>query len=142
MSEERFKASHFENIEDLLENIKLWIINEDIYAFHRFFDFGAMEELFKELTKYKDADKDKLTNEIEQLRKDYDTLRQINMRLNDNWDRLEERLKQMAKTLNPDDLSMREFELQHDGKNVNFYLTIIYVLTMMTEIKEGVKDKN
>lgn len=50
MSEE-FKADHFINMEELLDTIKEWLINEELYGtlyddFNRFFDTGAMEEMY------------------------------------------------------------------------------------------------
>ena len=50
MSEE-FKADHFKNMEELLDTIKEWLINEELYGtlyddFNRFFDTGAMEEMY------------------------------------------------------------------------------------------------
>lgn len=57
--------------------------------------------------------------------------------LQNNWNELEEHLKEMIKELNPDNLNIGDFNLQHDDKTTGMYLTIIYVLTMMTEIKEG-----
>lgn len=46
MSEEEFKADHFKNIEELLEHCDLWIKTEDYDAYCRFFDMGAMEEIY------------------------------------------------------------------------------------------------
>lgn len=51
MSEEEKKATHFENIEDLISNCKNWIYEEDKEAFHRWFDFGAMEDLINLIEK-------------------------------------------------------------------------------------------
>lgn len=50
MSKE-FKADHFKNIEELLDTIKIWLENEELYGtlyddFNRFFDTGAMEEMY------------------------------------------------------------------------------------------------
>lgn len=49
-----FKASHFENIQELLNTCKMWIRDDDYDAYCRFFDMGAMEELLNELEKYKE----------------------------------------------------------------------------------------
>lgn len=46
-----FKASHFENIQELLDSCKMWIRDDDYDAYCRFFDMGAMEELLNELEK-------------------------------------------------------------------------------------------
>ena len=46
-----FKADHFESMEELLDTIKIWLINEEEYGtlyddFNRYFDTGAMEEMY------------------------------------------------------------------------------------------------
>ncbi len=46
-----FKASHFENIQELINTCKMWIRDDDYDAYCRFFDMGAMEELLNELEK-------------------------------------------------------------------------------------------
>lgn len=51
MNKEEFKASHFDSIGELLEAIKLWIKYDYDYGtgqddFNRFFDYGAMEEMY------------------------------------------------------------------------------------------------
>lgn len=50
-SEKTFKASHFENIQELLDTCKMWIRDDDYDAYCRFFNMGAMEELLNELEK-------------------------------------------------------------------------------------------
>lgn len=40
-----FKASHFSNIEELLNCCDMWIKDEDYDAYCRWFDMGAMEEI-------------------------------------------------------------------------------------------------
>lgn len=42
---EKFKASHFDNIDDLLKHCDMWLQDDDYDAYCRFFDIGAMEEL-------------------------------------------------------------------------------------------------
>lgn len=59
MSEEtKFKADHFKNIEELINNCKMWINDSDYDAYCRFFDMGAMEELIKELDREKEKNKE------------------------------------------------------------------------------------
>lgn len=46
-----FKADHFKSMEELLDTIKVWLENEELYGtlyddFNRFFDTGAMEEMY------------------------------------------------------------------------------------------------
>ena len=46
-----FKASHFDNMKELLDTIKVWLENEEDYGtlyddFNRYFDSGAMEEMY------------------------------------------------------------------------------------------------
>ena len=46
-----FKASHFDNMKELLDTIKVWLKNEEDYGtlyddFNRYFDTGAMEEMY------------------------------------------------------------------------------------------------
>lgn len=58
MREERkFKASHFENIQELIASCMIWIKTDDYDAYCRFFDMGAMEELIKELNNLKEIEK-------------------------------------------------------------------------------------
>lgn len=54
MELEEFKASHFDNINELIETCKMWIKDDDYDAYCRFFDMGAMEELIKEITRIKE----------------------------------------------------------------------------------------
>lgn len=58
--EKKFKASHFENIDELIKTCKMWVEDDDWDAYCRFFDMGAMEELInliekqsKEIEEYK-----------------------------------------------------------------------------------------
>lgn len=60
--EEEKKATHFANIEDLISSCKNWIYEEDIDAFYRWFDFGAMEDLLNLI--------EKQNNRLEQLEKE------------------------------------------------------------------------
>ena len=51
MNKEEFRADHFKSIEELLDTIETWLINEEQYGtlyddFYRFFDAGAMEEMY------------------------------------------------------------------------------------------------
>lgn len=70
--ERKFKASHFENIQELIASCIIWIKTDDYDAYCRFFDMGAMEELIKELNNLKEIEKShkeengKLRVELEQ----------------------------------------------------------------------------
>ena len=51
MNKRDFKADHFKNMEELLNTIDTWLDNENLYGtlyddFNRFFDTGAMEEMY------------------------------------------------------------------------------------------------
>ena len=41
------KTDHFKTLEDLLENCKKWINEEDCYAYWRYFEMQCMEEMYK-----------------------------------------------------------------------------------------------
>ncbi len=51
MEDKKFKASHFENIYELIKTCKMWITDDDYDAYCRFFDMGAMEELLNLIEK-------------------------------------------------------------------------------------------
>lgn len=51
MNRKEFKADHFKTMEELLDTIDTWLDNEELYGtlyddFNRFFDTGAMEEMY------------------------------------------------------------------------------------------------
>lgn len=60
--EKKFKASHFENIDELIKTCKMWIQDDDWDAYCRFFDMGAMEELINLIKKQ--------SKEIEELKEE------------------------------------------------------------------------
>lgn len=41
------KTDHFRTLEDLLENCKMWIREEDYYAYNRYFEMQCMEEMYE-----------------------------------------------------------------------------------------------
>ena len=56
------KTDHFRTLEELLENCKMWIREEDYYAYNRYFEMQCMEEMYeyivelqKENEKYKEV---------------------------------------------------------------------------------------
>lgn len=57
-----FKASHFDNIEELLKHCDMWIKDEDYDAYCRWFDMGAMEEIVNYAN-----DLEQTLNEIKEL---------------------------------------------------------------------------
>lgn len=50
MNKRKFKADHFKNMEELLNTIESWLSEDNIYYlyddFNRWFDSGAMEEMY------------------------------------------------------------------------------------------------
>ena len=59
MNIEEIKMDHFENFEELIKTCKMWIRDDDIDAYYRFFEFNCMKKLVtayeKEKAKNKDA---------------------------------------------------------------------------------------
>lgn len=47
------KTDHFKTLEDLLENCKMWINEEDCYAYWRYFEMQCMEEMYKYIVELK-----------------------------------------------------------------------------------------
>ena len=64
--EKNFKASHFENIDELIKTCEMWIQDDDWEAYCRFFDMGAMEELINLI--------EKQSKEIEELKEENENL--------------------------------------------------------------------
>jgi hypothetical protein len=62
MNNKEFKASHFNNIQELIDTCKMWIKDDDYDAYCRFFDMGAMQELIIELEKRKHKDTESANN--------------------------------------------------------------------------------
>ena len=45
MNIEEIKMDHFENFEELIKTCKMWIRDDDIDAYYRFFEFNCMKTL-------------------------------------------------------------------------------------------------
>lgn len=75
MELEKFKASHFDNIEELIKTCKMWIKDDDYEAYCRFFDMGAMEELIKEIQQL-EKERDGIYQDYQDLGKEYHKLQE------------------------------------------------------------------
>lgn len=72
MNIEEIKMDHFENFEELIKTCKMWIRDDDIDAYYRFFEFNCMKALVtayeKEKEKNKELEKQYKILEVEKVR--------------------------------------------------------------------------
>lgn len=57
MNIEEIKMDHFENFEELIKTCKMWIRDDDIEAYYRFFEFNCMKTLVTAYEKEKEKNK-------------------------------------------------------------------------------------
>ena len=57
MNIEEIKMDHFENFEELIKTCKMWIRDDDIDAYYRFFEFNCMKALLTAYEKEKEKNK-------------------------------------------------------------------------------------
>lgn len=58
MNIEEIKMDHFENFEELIKTCKMWIREDDIDAYYRFFEFNCMKALITAYEKEKEKNKE------------------------------------------------------------------------------------
>ena len=58
MNIEEIKMDHFENFEELIKTCKMWIRDDDIDAYYRFFEFNCMKVLLTAYEKEKEKNKE------------------------------------------------------------------------------------
>lgn len=74
------KTDHFKTLNELLETCKMWIEEEDWYAYNRFFEMQCMEEMYEYIVKLQQENKelhnkiDKLEDELEWYKQECDDL--------------------------------------------------------------------
>lgn len=69
MNIEEIKMDHFENFEELIKTCKMWIRDDDIDAYYRFFEFNCMKALVTAYEKEKEKNKKLLSDNIESFQK-------------------------------------------------------------------------
>ena len=68
MNIEELKMDHFENFEELIKTCKMWIRDDDIDAYYRFFEFNCMKTFVIAYEKEKEENKkwkDYVVNDLE-----------------------------------------------------------------------------
>lgn len=87
MNIEEIKMDHFENFEELIKTCKMWIRDDDIEAYYRFFEFNCMKTLVTAYEKEKEKNKEleesnqekakMLTEQNRNLQISYDSLQEL-----------------------------------------------------------------
>ena len=78
MNIEEIKMDHFENFEELIKTCKMWIRDDDIDAYYRFFEFNCMKALVTAYEKEKEKNKEleKMLN-LKSHKRRYNTMNYI-----------------------------------------------------------------